>query len=213
MQQHISPTAKKKFQSMILTRYASNKRDLPWRKTIDPYAIIVSEVMSQQTQVSRVIPKWHQWMYDFPTVDVLAQATLIDVLAHWSGLGYNRRGKALWETGKQILVDMESGHPIALWMFGSVSKKLVIKSAKLSKKTQSHAQENSAPTAQEIVGYLRTLPGIGEYTASAVAAFAYNMDIAVVDINVTRVLRHTFQLPEGMSPADFRGVATVCIPQ
>src|SRR3954465_432875 len=79
------------FQEKILTWYSLNKRDLPWRRTNDPYQILVSEVMSQQTQISRVVPKFTAWIEAFPTVESLADASISDVLAHWSGLGYNRR--------------------------------------------------------------------------------------------------------------------------
>jgi A/G-specific adenine glycosylase len=74
------------FQSTIFDRYTIHKRDLPWRETLNPYAIMVSEVMSQQTQISRVILKRHQWMRDFPDITTLASSSLLDVLAHWSGL-------------------------------------------------------------------------------------------------------------------------------
>ena len=79
------------FQDKILDWYAKNKRDLPWRRTRDPYAILISEVMLQQTQVSRVIAKYEEWMRAFPTLQTLAATSTRDVLLHWSGLGYNRR--------------------------------------------------------------------------------------------------------------------------
>ncbi len=84
------------------------RHDLPWRKTNDPYAILVSEIMLQQTQVDRVIPYFARWMKSFPTPRKLAQASLEDVLRHWSGLGYNRRAKFLHEAGKWIV---EEGMP------------------------------------------------------------------------------------------------------
>lgn len=87
----LSPEQVRQFQTKILTWYQSNKRDLPWRRTRDPYAILVSEVMLQQTQVQRVVPKYEAWMEHFPTVRELAKAPLADVLRLWSGLGYNRR--------------------------------------------------------------------------------------------------------------------------
>src|SRR6266702_3590233 len=79
------------FQTYILNWYHENQRDLPWRKTRDPYAILISEVMSQQTQLSRVVPKYEAWMKKFPTVQDLAQSSVAEVLEYWSGLGYNRR--------------------------------------------------------------------------------------------------------------------------
>jgi A/G-specific adenine glycosylase len=78
-----------------LAWYSQNGRDLPWRKTTDPYAILVSEVMLQQTQVERVIPRWHAWLERWPTVQALATASAGDVIVAWQGLGYNRRAVSL----------------------------------------------------------------------------------------------------------------------
>lgn len=78
-------------------------RPMPWREDVDPYYVFVSEVMLQQTQVDRVIPKFEEFMHAFPTIAVLAQATFPEVLAHWSGLGYNRRALWLHESAKTIL--------------------------------------------------------------------------------------------------------------
>src|SRR6476620_1903737 len=80
----------------VLTWFAVNGRDLPWRHTRDPYAILVSEVMLQQTQVSRVVPRWEEWLQRWPTVEALAEASPADVIRAWQGLGYNRRGLNLW---------------------------------------------------------------------------------------------------------------------
>lgn len=77
-------------------------RDLPWRRTRDPYAIWVSEAMLQQTQVSRVDGRWQSWLDRFPSVDALAAATSADVLAEWQGLGYNRRALALWRAAQEV---------------------------------------------------------------------------------------------------------------
>lgn len=85
--------------------YKKNKRDLPWRKTYDPYKILVSEVMLQQTQVERVIPKYTAFIKAFPDTSSLARAPLLKVLKLWSGLGYNRRGKYLHEAAKIIAKD------------------------------------------------------------------------------------------------------------
>lgn len=88
----------KTFQKEILTWYEKHQRDLPWRKTRDPYKILVSEIMLQQTQVNRVIPKFEAWLEAFPTVLVLAKAPVSEVLKMWSGLGYNRRALNLKKT-------------------------------------------------------------------------------------------------------------------
>ena len=82
-------------EELLLTWYGSNKRDLPWRHTTDPYAVLVSEVMLQQTQVDRVIPRYVQWLERWPTVEALATASAGDVIRAWQGLGYNRRAIAL----------------------------------------------------------------------------------------------------------------------
>jgi A/G-specific adenine glycosylase len=100
------------FQNSILSWYQVNKRDLPWRKTRDPYAILVSEVMSQQTQVSRVLPKYNAWMEKFPTVFDLAVAKVSDVLLYWSGLGYNRRALNLKKTAVLIVTKYKGTFPI-----------------------------------------------------------------------------------------------------
>jgi A/G-specific adenine glycosylase len=78
-----------------LTWYGRHGRDLPWRETRDPYAILVSEVMLQQTQVERVIPRWQAWLERWPTVHALAAASPADVIVEWQGLGYNRRAVSL----------------------------------------------------------------------------------------------------------------------
>ena len=92
------------FRATVWRYYKANGRhDLPWRKTTDPYSILVSEVMLQQTQVSRVIEKYKSFLKKFPTVRALAKAPLSEVLKEWSGLGYNRRGKYLHDAAKEIV--------------------------------------------------------------------------------------------------------------
>jgi A/G-specific adenine glycosylase len=86
----------------LLAWYSQNGRDLPWRKTSDPYAILVSEVMLQQTQVERVIPRWHAWLETWPTVDALADASAGDVIVAWQGLGYNRRALSLHRAAQHV---------------------------------------------------------------------------------------------------------------
>jgi A/G-specific adenine glycosylase len=89
----------------LLAWYEREARDLPWRRTTDPYAILVSEVMLQQTQVARVVERYEAWLKRWPTVQALAGASLADVLTEWSGLGYNRRAKALWEAARVVARD------------------------------------------------------------------------------------------------------------
>jgi A/G-specific adenine glycosylase len=155
----------------LLEWYAREARDLPWRRTRDPYAILVSEVMLQQTQVARVVPRWEAWLERWPTAGALAEAPVADVLGAWVGLGYNRRALRLREA---CLVVARDGWP----------------------------------------DDLRTLPGIGPYTAAAVGAFAFGRDELPVDTNVRRVLERTGFVPETTPPELGQALmelgATVC---
>lgn len=167
------------FQENILQWYAKNKRDLPWRKTTDPYHILVSEFMLQQTQVDRVIPKYAAFLKQFPTLQKLAAASPADVIKTWAGLGYNRRAVNLHRLA-QTLVNDHRGH---------------------------------IPRHLDL---LEHLPGIGPYTASAIASFAYNADVPVLDVNIHRVLERYFALkPE--TPArqrqELRTLARALIPK
>lgn len=123
-------------------------RDLPWRRTRDPWAILVSEVMLQQTQVLRVVPKWLAFMEAFPTAGDCAAAPLGDVLRVWQGLGYPRRARNLQLAASEVT--RLGGFPTTL--------------------TE-----------------LLALPGVGQYTARAVMAFAFEAEAAVVDTNIARV--------------------------
>lgn len=135
--------------------FAANKRDLPWRQTNDAgrrdaYRSLVSEIMLQQTQVSRVVEKFGPFVERFPTVRALADAPIDDVLALWSGLGYYRRARSLHRCAQEIVE-----------RFGDVP---------------------------ESVDDLQTLPGIGRYTAGAIASIVFDEPAPIVDGNVTRVL-------------------------
>jgi A/G-specific adenine glycosylase len=141
----------------LLEWYGREARDLPWRRTRDPYAILVSEVMLQQTQVARVVPRYRAWLERWPTADALAAAPVAEVLAEWVGLGYNRRALRLREACAVVARD---GWPADL----------------------------------------RTLPGIGPYTAAAVGAFAFGRDELPVDTNVRRVLERTGFAPRRTPP-------------
>jgi A/G-specific adenine glycosylase len=90
---------------LLLGWYETNGRDLPWRHTRDPYAILVSEVMLQQTQVERVLPRYLAWLERWPSVDALAAAPAADVIREWQGLGYNRRGLNLHRAAQRIATD------------------------------------------------------------------------------------------------------------
>lgn len=100
-----------RFRKKIFTWWAGHKRDLPWRKTDDPYRILVSEIMLQQTQVARVIPKYHEFLRKYPTVSDLAKATSADVLRIWKGLGYNRRALNLKKTAAMIMSSYDGKIP------------------------------------------------------------------------------------------------------
>ena len=135
------------FQSALLDWYDANRRDLPWRKTRDPYAIWVSEAMAQQTTVGVVVPYWLRWMELFPDVAALAGANEQDVLAVWQGLGYYRRAKSLL-AGARTMATNGVPQTRAAWL---------------------------------------QVPGVGPYTAAAVASIAFGEVSAVVDGNVERV--------------------------
>ena len=96
------------FQKKIFTFYKKNKRVLPWRNTNNPYKILISEYMLQQTQVNRVIDYYSRWIDQWPTIDDLSRASFYDVVSSWIGLGYNRRAKYLHDTIKKIVYDFDS---------------------------------------------------------------------------------------------------------
>src|SRR5881394_2531128 len=89
-------------EELLLAWYEGNRRELPWRESTDPYAVLVSEVMSQQTQVERVVPRWLGWLERWPTVEALAAAPAADVITEWQGLGYNRRALSLHRAATRI---------------------------------------------------------------------------------------------------------------
>lgn len=142
-------------QRAILRWFARNQRDLPWRHTRDSYNILVSEVMLQQTQVDRVIPKYRAFLRRFPTVRALSQATPREVLLAWAGLGYNRRALYLHRMAREVLRQFNSRVPTN-------------------------------------IADLRTLPGVGPYTAAAVATFSTGVPHPMADTNVNRVLSRVF---------------------
>src|SRR6266576_1842756 len=91
-------------EAALLAWFEVSGRDLPWRRTHDPYSILVSEVMLQQTQVDRVVPRWHAWLERWPTVDALAAASPAEVIVEWQGLGYNRRAVSLHGAAQHVAV-------------------------------------------------------------------------------------------------------------
>lgn len=153
------------FQETVWEYYRTQQRDMPWRRQPTPYNVLVSELMLQQTQVSRVIPKFIAFMDVFPTIESLSRASLSEVLVAWSGLGYNRRAKFLHEAAKKVVDD-----------FGGV-------------------------TPDTMVG-LTSLPGVGQNTAGAILAYAYNQPTVFVETNVRTVLFHHFFTDTGPKVAD-----------
>jgi len=135
-------------QELLVAWFSQNGRDLPWRHTRDPYTILVSEVMLQQTQASRVVPRYLEWLARWPTVEALAAAPTAEVIREWQGLGYNRRALGLQRAARQVA---GSGWP----------------------------------------DDLTELPGVGRYTADAVACFALGRPVLPVDVNVRRVQERT----------------------
>jgi A/G-specific adenine glycosylase len=148
----LDPTERSTFGTRLRAWYRRHARDLPWRRTRDPYEILVSELMLQQTQVARVIDFYHRFLTRFPTVEALAKARESQVVAQWEGLGYYARARNLHKLSRAVV---REGFP-------------------------------SEPAG------LRRLPGIGPYTAGAVATFAFERRAPLVDTNVARVLTRVF---------------------
>jgi A/G-specific adenine glycosylase len=151
----VTPAGIRKFQWELLAWFDAHARDLPWRRSSDPYRIWVSEIMLQQTRVTAVLDYYARFLGKFPTVAALAAAEEADVLAAWSGLGYYRRAKLMRQAAQVVVREHQGVLP---------------------------------RTAEQ----LRRLPGIGEYTSSAIASIAYGEPAAVVDGNVERVLLRVF---------------------
>jgi A/G-specific adenine glycosylase len=150
----IEPARGREFSRRLRTWFRKHGRDLPWRRTRDPYRVLVSELMLQQTQVSRVVDYYARFLTRFPTLDHVAEAPRRDVLKSWAGLGYYARARNLHALARHVTRD---GGPIP-----------------------------------DDPDELRALPGVGAYTAGAVASFAYERRAALVDTNVARVLHRVF---------------------
>jgi A/G-specific adenine glycosylase len=143
--------------SALVDWYRQEKRDLPWRRTRDPYAIWVSEIMLQQTRVAAVVPYWERWMARFPSAEALAAAELDEVLAAWSGLGYYGRARNLHRGAREVVARHGGTLPCS-------------------------------------AAELRALPGVGRYTAGAIASMAFDLPEPLVDGNVARVLARLFAI-------------------
>ncbi|HEU0209241.1 MAG TPA: A/G-specific adenine glycosylase [Candidatus Udaeobacter sp.] len=149
------------FRRSLVRWYRQHGRDLPWRRTRDPYAILVSEFMLQQTQVNAVIPYYYKWLRRFPDFGSLARASENGVLRAWQGLGYYARARNLHSTAKTV--------------------------------TEQHG--GNFPKAIE---QMRQFPGIGKYTAHAVASFAFDQSVPIVEANTARVFARLFNLCESI---------------
>jgi A/G-specific adenine glycosylase len=149
--------------SALLHWFANNGRDLPWRHTRDPYRIMVSEIMLQQTQVDRVVPKYRAFLELFPSLKALAAAPTAEVIRAWTGLGYNRRAVNMQRAARAVL--------------------------------DAHGGQFPSDMAD-----LLKLPGIGPYTAGAIACFAFEQDTAFMDTNIRRVVQRLFVGPEESAP-------------
>lgn len=147
------------FSRRLRAWYRRNARDLPWRNTRDAYRILVSELMLQQTQVSRVLEFYARFLARFPSLASLAAARERQVLAEWRGLGYYARARNLHRLARRVVHE------------------------------EVHVYEGALPAEPAA---LRALPGVGAYTAGAVASFAYEQRAALVDTNVARVLHRVF---------------------
>ncbi len=143
------------FRRRLHAWYRRHRRDLPWRETRDPYRVLVSELMLQQTQVSRVLDFYQRFLERFPDLDTLAAARPKRVMEAWEGLGYYARARNLHALARHVTSERDGVIP-------------------------------AEPAS------LRELPGIGAYTAGAVASFAYERRAALVDTNVARVLHRVF---------------------
>ncbi|MBX3189370.1 MAG: A/G-specific adenine glycosylase [Labilithrix sp.] len=155
-----------RLQQTLLGWYEACRRDLPWRRTRDPYAIWVSEIMLQQTRVETVIPYYERFLSRFPTAMALAEAPPDEVLAMWSGLGYYRRARLLLEGARAV------------------------------------AAKGGALPAER--AGLVSVPGIGRYTAGAIASIAFGEPVGLVDGNVARVFARVFAIDEDMRKQGMR---------
>jgi len=140
---------------LLLAWYRGEARDLPWRRTSDPYAILVSEVMLQQTRVETVLAYYERFLAQYPSVRTLAGASIDDVLKTWEGLGYYRRAHNLHRAAQAVVADHG----------GEIPREVCV---------------------------LRRLPGIGPYTAAAIASIAFGLDEPALDGSVVRVLSRLF---------------------
>ena len=174
----------KRLVPLLLDWFATNARDLPWRRTRDPYAIWVSEIMLQQTQVKTVIPFWNRWMRELPTIEAAAKASPAKIHKLWEGLGYYTRVRNLQKAAKQIVNRRRDE------FHESPSKNQIGDSQISSLQIQSKCR------FPEDFDDVLALPGIGRYTAGAICSIAFNQPTPILDGNVIRVLTRIFGIAE-----------------
>jgi A/G-specific adenine glycosylase len=171
--------------SALLAWFSVNARDLPWRRTRDPYAIWVSEIMLQQTQVKTVLPYWERWMRELPTIEAVAKARSDKIHKLWEGLGYYTRARNLQKAARQIVAQHD------------------VRSETRRRRGNESQTENKLETPH-VVSYkfpdnfddVLALPGIGRYTAGAICSIAFNQPTPILDGNVIRVLTRVFGIGE-----------------
>jgi A/G-specific adenine glycosylase len=165
---------------LLLDWFAANARDLPWRRTRDPYAIWVSEIMLQQTQVKTVIPFWERWMRELPTIEAAAKASPAKIHKLWEGLGYYSRVRNLQKAAKQIVAECRRR--------GNESQTKIGNSSGTPHVVPCKFPDNF----DEVLA----LPGIGRYTAGAICSIAFNQPTPILDGNVIRVLTRILGIAE-----------------
>jgi A/G-specific DNA glycosylase len=176
-----------KLVSLQLAWFVENARDLPWRRTRDPYAIWVSEIMLQQTQVKTVIPYWERWMRELPTIESLAKARPEKIHKLWEGLGYYTRVRNMQKAAQQIVASQSA----AVANVNPLHSKVAGNQSRLTSAAANGSI--SFPTNYEDV---LALPGIGRYTAGAICSIAFNQPAPILDGNVIRVLTRLFGISE-----------------
>ena len=166
---------------LFLDWFSENARDLPWRRTRDPYAIYVSEIMLQQTQVKTVIPFWERWMRELPTIEATAKVSSAKIHKLWEGLGYYTRVRNLQKAAQQIVTQQ------------TPRRRRGDESQTKNKLETPHVVSYKFPgTFDEVLA----LPGIGRYTAGAICSIAFNQPTPILDGNVIRVLTRIFGIAE-----------------
>jgi A/G-specific adenine glycosylase len=163
---------------LLLDWFSANARDLPWRRTRDPYAIWISEVMLQQTQVKTVIPFWNRWLRELPTIEAAANAPSAKIHKLWEGLGYYTRVRNLQKAAQVIVAEC---------------RRRGNESQTGNKLETPHVVSCKFPEKFEDV---LALPGIGRYTAGAICSIAFNQPTPILDGNVVRVLTRIFGIAE-----------------